>query len=47
MVRDDFYKMRTSGNKQSLSTITKCGIIRNFLTLRLNKKMKVNVDSLW
>lgn len=45
MVQDNFYKMRSSGNMQSLSTLTKCGIIHNFLALRLNKKMKVNVTA--
>ena len=43
MVRIDFYKMRPSGNMKNVRTVTKWGIIHNFLALRLNKKTKVNV----
>ena len=45
MVRIDFYKMRPSGNMQNVCTVTKWGIIQNFLALRLNKKTKVNVTA--
>ena len=45
MVQIDFYKMRPSGNMQNVRTVTKWGIINNFLALRLNKKTIVNVKA--
>ena len=47
MVRIDFYKMRPSGICKTcdVRTVTKWGIIHNFLALRLNKKTKVNVKA--